>query len=213
MRLLRCTHKTGGRYCMAYTRQQLLDRILRSYESSYDIERIAEDQPLEGAEEVVAKAHFHVEDTAYMISKKATMWQTESDEYVWFVSVGHLTEEIAARSIEYVRVHGLELIDLSGHRNHMCTRLAAVFLCDSADEAALEKVRKCRIYKSFQFSLKGWMEVHTAVAEVGKESVVSNSYGRLTAKHLKNLMRSDLKPETKKNPILAAVSMVKKMLD
>ena len=70
----------------------------------------------------------------------------------------------------------------------MVTRLVAVFLCDNAQEAALERVKKCRLYKSFQFSLKGWMEFHSVAVDLGKESVTANGYGRETAKFLKNLL-------------------------
>ena len=91
-------------------------------------------------------------------------------------------------------------IDLEGKDAHMCTRLVAVFLCDSADQAAVEEIEKCRIYKSFQFSLKGWMEFHTAAIDFGKESVVSNRYGRETAKFLKSVLHPP-KRRRKANPL------------
>jgi hypothetical protein len=63
-----------------------------------------------------------------------------------------------------------------------------VILCDTADEDAVETVKRYRHRKSFQFSLQGWMEVHTALVELGKDSVVSNPDGRQTAKFLKSVL-------------------------
>lgn len=167
------------------TRELMLDRLNRSYQSSYDLTPV-EDDPEHPYLKVMA--HYHVEETAYMISKRATMWSTQSDEYAWFFSVPKLTDADCEAAIKKAYDEGMAKIDLSGKNNHMVTRLTVIFLCDDMDEAAAQRIRKCRLYKSFQFSLKGWMEFHAVAADLGKESVVSNGYGRETAKHLKNLM-------------------------
>lgn len=53
----------------------------------------------------------------------------------------------------------------------------------------MKKVKRCRMRKSFQFSLKGWMEVHTAMIGVGMEPVVAgNPDGRKTVEFLKSLL-------------------------
>lgn len=187
---------------MSFTREEFLERLLTGYSNSYDIERVENEQvPL------CATAHFHVSETQYVLSKKAKMWTADSDEYVYFFSVPELTDETCARCIQYAYDDGMSKIDLTLKQPHMCTRLVALFLCDSAEEAALTRLKKCRIYKSFQFSLKGWMEFHTAAAELGKESVVSNNYGRDTANFLKNVLNPP-KRKKDKNPW----SIIKQML-
>ena len=168
---------------MPVTREEFLKRLLNGYSRSYDIEFVQHNElPL------VATAQFHVSESQYILSKKATMWTVDSDEYVYFFSVPELTEDIYSRCIQYACDNGMAKIDLTTKQPHMCTRLVALFLCDSADAAALIRLKKCRIYKSFQFSFKGWMEFHTAAADLGKESVVSNNYGRDTAKFMKNAL-------------------------
>ena len=169
----------------------MLARVLESYSGSYDIEReVSEpDRP-----ELVARAHFHVEESQYMLSKKAVMYSTDSDEYVWFFSVGQLTEQVCDSCIRYAWEHGLPLADHESGKQ-MVTRIAAIFLCDSLEDEAAACVQKCRYYKSFQFSLKGWCECQAVAADLGKESAVSNRFGRETAKHLKNLMHPRQKRE------------------
>ena len=162
----------------------MMERLLESYAGSYDIEReVSEpDRP-----ELVARAHFHVYESQYMISKKAVMYATNSDEYVWFFSVERLSAELCDSCIKYAWEHGLLLADHESGQQ-MVTRIAAIFLCDSMEEGAKTCVEKCRYYKSFQFSLKGWCECQAVAADLGKESAVSNRFGRETAEHLKNLM-------------------------
>ena len=67
-------------------------------------------------------------------------------------------------------------------KNHMSSYIVALFLCDTYTEEAMRRLKRCRIRKSFQFSLKGWMEVHTAMIGVGI------SDGRKTVEFLKSLL-------------------------
>lgn len=188
---------------MEHTRETFIDKVLEGYASSYDIERVHHDTlPL------AATAQFHVREAQYALFKSAEMSATHSDEYVYFFSVPHLTKALVETCIQYAYDDGMPKIDLDGKDAHMCTRLVAVFFADSADDAALEEVKKCHIYKSFQFSLKGWMEFHTAAIDFGKESVVSNRYGHETAKYLKSVLHP--KKGRRKSSF---ASILKKMLD
>ena len=172
---------------MADTRDTFLSKLLDAYASSYDIAPAQHPQlPL------AATAHCHVTETQYALFKSAVMNHSNNDEYVYFFTPPHLTDELCRQCIDYAYEDGMAKIDPTDH--HMCTRLVALFLCDSMDDAAAERLKKCRIYKSFQFSLQGWMEFHTAAVDFGKESVVSNQYGRDTAKFLKSVLH----PEKKK---------------
>lgn len=159
-----------------------LEQILEGYKSSYDIER------LDCEEGLVAKAAMHVTESQCLIFKELEMWTANADEYVYIYRIPHLTKEAALKVIDDVYKDGMPLIDLehiSLKHQHMCTHLVALFLCDSADEDAIKAVKKCKIYKSFQFSLKGWMEMHTDLITFTDEKIVTNRYGTQTAKFLK----------------------------
>ena len=161
----------------------MLEKLERSYAGSYDIEEDVADIAVPS---LVARAHFHVEESQYMLSKKVVMYSTNSDEYVWVFSMPRLTDRECEDCIRYAWDHGLPLAKQDGKQ--MVTRVVAIFLCDEAEDDAISRVEKCRLYKSFQFSLKGWAEFHAVAADLGKESAVSNRFGRETAKHLKSLM-------------------------
>lgn len=166
---------------MTHTRETFLDKLLNAYAGSYDIAYAQHSElPL------AATAHCHETVNQYALFKSAVMNHSNNDEYVYFFSVAHLTDELCRQCIDYAHADGMGKIDPTDH--HMCTRLVALFLCDSMEEAALKRLKKCRIYKSFQFSLQGWMEFHTAAVDLGKESVASNGYGRDTAKFLKSAL-------------------------
>jgi len=70
---------------------------------------------------------------------------------------------------------------------HMASYITPVFICDTCDEDARKALKKCRIYKSFHFSLHGWMDHHTAVVQVSTGQIDANGGGRHTAKILKKI--------------------------
>lgn len=171
---------------MSLNCSELLERILQAYRSSFDI-RLCE----QSEAPLVAAAAYHEHATGYMMVKKAEMWAADRHEYDYFFSVPHLTEELFRQCLDKTMELGEPLVKPG--KNHMCTNLVLVILCDSADDAAIQALKKCRIRKSFHFSLHGWMEVQTAAVELGKDSAVSNPAGRPVAKFLKNVLHPTMK--------------------
>ena len=118
----------------AATRDTLLPRLLRSYAAYYDVE------PMEAQEPLVATAFFHVHGTKYVLSKKAELWATDNNEYVYFFSVPHLTEEVVDECIQLAYERGMEHIHPD--KNHMSSYIVALFLCDTYTEVAMKKVKR-----------------------------------------------------------------------
>ena len=163
--------------------KKYLAQILNGYRSSYDIETY--DEVEEG---LVATMVLHMNQTQQFLFKEFQMSSASDDEYVSVFRVSNLTEEYVQTNVQNIFEDGLTKIDIDKitfNKQHMCTRVVALFLCDYADEAALKAVAKCKLRKSFQFSLKGWIEAHTAVVVMSDGSVKTNSIARDTAKFLK----------------------------
>lgn len=165
---------------MELERDAMLDKLLESYTTWYDVSRV------EGQEPLVATAAFHEHGEKYVISRKAQLWAADRHEYVWFYSVPELTEEIVKTCLEQTRAGGEEKVD--PHRDHMSTSAVAVFLCDSATEGAAAAVKHCRYRKSFQFSLQGWLEEHAVLINRGTGEVLGNPDGRESVKSLKDVL-------------------------
>ncbi len=162
--------------------KEFLEQLLKGYSSSYDIEKMDNDEGL------VAKAHMHVEESQCMVFEELKMWTADADEYVYIYRIPHLTDEICKKLIEEAYGLGMPNIKLE-HVNlknqHMRTNLVALFICDTADEGAIKLVKKCKIYKNFMFALKGWMEMHTALIQLSDGSVDANRYGKGTGDYLR----------------------------
>ncbi|MCR5108559.1 MAG: hypothetical protein K6B28_10410 [Lachnospiraceae bacterium] len=163
--------------------REFLDQILKGYKKNYDI--VMHDDVEEG---LVAEAHMHITEMQCVVFKEFSLWTANADEYVYFYRIPHLTEEIARKVINDCYEDGMPKIDLDNvniKHQHMRTHFVALFICDTADKEAVKCIKKCKIYKSFQFSLKGWMEMHTDLITLGDEKVYTNRYGTKTAEYLK----------------------------
>ena len=73
------------------------------------------------------------------------------------------------------------------YKRQMYTYLTAVFLCDSCTPEARKALKRCRLYKSFRFSLYGWMDFHTVLLQAGSDLVDTNRSGRSNAKLMKKI--------------------------
>ena len=89
---------------------------------------------------------------------------------------------------DYVYNDGMDRMNVGP--GHMYTYLTAVFLCDSCDADVIRTIKKTRIYKSFHFSLHGWMDHHTALVELSTGQIDANRGGRHTAKFMKKVLYS-----------------------
>lgn len=169
-----------------FTRDSLLEKILDHYSSCYDITRPGEEElPL------VATADFHEQQTGYVLIRKAEMWSADRHEYAFFYSVPKLTVDIFNELIAKTRALGEPKVNPES--GHMSSNIVAIFLCDSADEAAVKALRKYHYRKSFRFSFLGWMELHTALVDLSSGEAFSNGAGRNNAKFLRSLLKSRAK--------------------
>ena len=166
---------------MSFTKDEVIEKLERSYGQSYNVTKHEEN-----SEGLVMEAEFHVHTENYVISKKAQLYQMDSNEYVYFFYYPNLTKELFDNAVMMAYDDGFPKIEPD--KNHRSTYIVTVITCDSCDPDALVALKKYRKRKSFQFSLHGWMEMHTALIDVRSGSVYTNPDGRLCGKFLKSIL-------------------------
>ena len=168
---------------MQYTREAAIGRLLRSFSSCYNIQLVEDDRT-----PITARCDFFEHSGQYVISKKAELWSADNEEYLYVLSIPHLTLELYEKWRDHVQAEAMERIHVGP--GHMASYITPVFICDTCDDAARKALKKCRIYKSFHFSLHGWMDHHTALVELSTGQIDANLGGRHTAKILKKVLYS-----------------------
>ena len=158
-----------------------MERLLKYYQVYYDITSYEEDRrPL------VALCEFYEHSQKYVLSRKAELWSEDSEEFVYLFRVSHLTTELFEQIKEYSYNDGMERLHIGP--GHMCSVINPVILCDTCDKDAVKALKKCRIYKSFHFSLHGWMDFRVAAVVLEDGRIERNASGHSTAKILKKIL-------------------------
>lgn len=161
-------------------KDNILDKILKSYEVYYDVEKHQDDLlPL------VAKCEFHVHNEKYVLSKKAQLWSSDANEYVYIFKLDTLTEDIFNKCKDYAYEEGMKLIDPKP--GHMYSYITTIFICDNCDKKTENIMKKCKIMKNFKFSFHGWMDFHIACINTSENKIYSNKSGKVTSKFLEEL--------------------------
>ena len=168
---------------MAYTRESAIARLIESYKSYYDIHMFHD-----GQIPVTARCDFFEHSQKYVLSKRAELWSADCEEFLYLLNIPHLTLDQYVKWRDYVHEDGMRLMHIGP--GHMYSFITPVFICDICEEDARKALKKCRIYKSFHFSLHGWMDFRTAVVELSKGRIDANRSGHDTAKILKKVLYS-----------------------
>ena len=171
---------------MKYRRNEIIDILLKSYVAYYNITDYGiEKKPLR------ALCEYYEHAEKYMVSKKVSLWAADSEEFIFLFDVPRLTAEIFESCKEIAYRDGMERLHIGP--GHMYSYITPIIVCDTCDEEELRALKKCRIYKSFHFSLHGWMDFHAAAVIGDSDRIESNRAGRTTAKILKKVLYSTKK--------------------
>lgn len=168
---------------MRYSRNEIIDILLKSYVAYYDITDYGtERRPLR------ALCEYYEHAEKYMVSKKVPLWSADSEEFIYLFDVPHLTLAVFEDCKKTAYEDGMERLHIGP--GHMYSYITPIMVCGDCDADALKALKKCHIYKSFQFSLHGWMDFHAAVVIGDSDRIESNRAGRTTAKILKKVLFS-----------------------
>lgn len=171
------------------TRQETIDRLLKSYRVYYNIH-----ENDNGDEQFVARCDYFENAKKYVIMEKAELWHSDSEEFLYLFNVPHLDLATYEKYSNFAYEDGMDRIDV--HPGHMYSFITPIFICDTCDEDAAKAIKKCRIYKSFQFSLQGWMDFHVAAVILSndkKHAIIRNRSGHTVGKILKKVLFSSKK--------------------
>lgn len=166
---------------MQYTRETAIGKLLESYRAYFNITLFEEEQ-----KPLTAICEFFEHSEKFVLSRKAQLWASEAEEFIYLFDMEKLTLENYEKCRDYAKEDGMKRAHIGP--GHMYTYITPIFVCDTCDADAKKALKKCRIYQSFRFSLHGWMDFHTAVFEVKTNNISTNRSGKCVEKILKNVL-------------------------
>ncbi len=163
------------------TRAEVIERLKLSYQTYYNVNVFEDEQT-----PVAARCDFFEHSEKYFLSRKAELWSADCEEFLYIIDIPHLTKELYVKWRDYAQEDGMGRLNIAP--GHMYSYITPVFICDTCDADARKALKKCHIFKSFHFSLYGWMDLHNAVVEMSTRRIDANTAGHQTAKILKSVL-------------------------
>lgn len=166
---------------MSDTRTEVIERLLDSYRTYYNVSLYDEDQlPLR------ALCEYYEQAERYVLFRRANLWTTQSEEFIYLYEMPVLTLDLFEQCLAEAQAAGMELAHIGP--GHMYTYITPIFVCDSSEPAALKALKKTSIHKTFRFSFHGWMDVNLAVYEADSKTITSNRAGKSVKKVLEKVL-------------------------
>ena len=145
-----------------------LDKILKSYENNFNIEKIDNDDEI-----FAAKAFFHSRGEKYILVKKAKIWAMETNEYVYFSTKEISTIEELSEIVQTAYVEGMK--EIKPHSEHMCSTISLIIINESISSELVKDIKKIKKHKSFKFSFHGWMDLKVVAVDLSQNQIYTNA--------------------------------------
>ncbi len=161
------------------TAAELLEKLVDSYRSSFDITR-----PFELADSTYdAYAAFNVTSAKYVLVKKAELWRANCFEHVFFKCVsGDLVQELADFSGAIATDISPRLIcggEKYPPKNHMYSYITVLYICENGcTPREIRAVRRFRYYKNYLFSVRGYAQARAVAFDLKNSRVYGNRAAR-----------------------------------
>lgn len=156
--------EAGTAAARLFGRDAVLERLVAAHGAWFDVERGYR----LGGRTFPAFAAYHSSGEAYVLSKRAKLWEVANHEYVFFESVARYDEESLARDVSFME--GPALAVVSPGPNHMSSNISLVVICDEAAPGLEKAVRRVRFRKTYRLGIWGWTDLKLAVVDLSGSS-------------------------------------------
>lgn len=154
------------------TGEELLDKLLDSFSSDYDIER-----PYSAGDLTYdAYAAFRAVSAKYVLVKSAELWRAKNFEHIFFrLKPRPLDAKDVAdfrRQIdEYIEPQLVRKGERFPEQDHMYTYITVIYICFGVSEQAKKAVKSFRYEKNYLLSLRGYSQGRILVFDLCSKEI------------------------------------------
>lgn len=128
---------------MQDTREAVIERLLKSYRTYYDIHMLDE------RDSNHSTLRFFEHSEKYVLSRKAELWSADNEEFLYLVDIPHLTLELYEKWRAYIQEDGMQRIKPGP--GHMASYITPVFICDTCRGGCAEGIEEMPHFQKFSF--------------------------------------------------------------
>ncbi len=163
------------------TETRLLEQLLDSYQSSYDIVK-----PFDINGDIYdAYASFNVTSARYVLIKKAELWRANCFEHTFFRCTDSLSSQDLADFYRHITGY-IEPVFIRNRKkypekNHMYSYITGIFICGNGiPDHVRKEIRSFRYTRNYLFGIRGYSQARLLVFDLKNKNISGNA----TAKDL-----------------------------
>lgn len=165
------------------TRNKIVNKLLKSFISSYNISRVEEDE-----HSLVAVCEYFEHSEKYVMSKKAELWSADCEEFLYVFEKEEPDEDWYKKIMERTIADGMERMNVGP--GHMYTYVTVMIICDSYNDDMATLVKKSKFYKSFKWGFHGWLNYRVLMVNAETAAMCSNREGRSCVKSVRKVLKT-----------------------
>ncbi len=138
----------------------------------------------------IMSAALNEEQGAYLISRKATMWESHSHEFVYFFLLPDgqlLTAQLFQTAADTAVALGRDRVHPDA--NHIRTDVTCLIVANSAEADAVTKLKKWSYRENFKMSLHGWMDGRAVL--ITPDAIIPSKMGSRAGDFIESLLYPD----------------------
>ena len=164
---------------------ELLEKLLDSYEIYYNIKREDVEPPFD------AEAHFFAKNEQYFLMQSAKLSEMQASEFVYFIKRADLDGDELEGLSKTAWERGMARVE--PNPDHKSSDVILIVITEKISDGIRKKIRSCRFSKSYKLGLWGFSNYKLAVIEASTGDAVYNGQGRA----LKSTMQRIFAPDKK----------------
>ena len=174
------------------TAETILSKLKKMYTATFDLE---ENSDCAGRQ-VNLYGHFNVDNSRYVLSKKAKLWEANCQEHLFVQTAGSETELDLFRLQEldkWLREKAEPYFVRNGEeyppKNHMYTYLTVVLITDKKINDDVKRfAKKYKFDRTYKWNLRGYMQTRLVLVSTADNVVITNGSGKVLEKTYRTLV-------------------------
>ncbi len=154
---------------------KLLEQLLDSYQSSYDIAK-----PFDINGDVYdAYAGFNATSARYVLIKKAELWRANCFEHTFFRCINNISRDdltmFHKHIVDFIEPELIRRGRKYPEKDHMYTFITGIFICESGVTHHMKKeIQKYKYFKNYLLGIRGYTEARLLIFDIKNRNLLGN---------------------------------------
>ena len=167
---------------------EFYDKLMNYYSYNYDV---TNDYQL-GSRNFDGYCHLDIQNSKYVLVKKAKLWQANCYEHVFIRKVDEINRDIVKEDLKFIKEYVEPTLVSKGKypdSNHMYSYITWIYINSNGTITnVLKDIKKSQFYKNYLFSLRGYCQLRMLAIDLKYQQVIGNPAAKSLVKEIRKVL-------------------------